>query len=351
MKPPPAELAPLSQRGVRSLDDRPRVVEVAVWCSPVLAFFAFPDHLVLGAQVLIAGLFALSLDLILGYAGIVSLGHAAFFGVGAYVAALLSVHGHPEPLSGLLVAASAAACVGFCTSFLVVGGQGLTRLMVTLGIGLLLHEAANQASSITGGSDGLSGVVTGALFGRFGFDLFGRVAYVYTALVCASLVVLARRIVHSPFGLSLRGLRENERRMHALGAPVRRHLIQVYTLSAGIAGVAGALSAQTTEFVGLEVLSFERSASVLVMLVFGGVGRLYGGFLGSLAFMLLETSIASQSPTYWQFWLGAIVVAIAWVAEGGVLAQLGLLLARLRPGAAAKAARTGSSPAEGGRDP
>jgi branched-chain amino acid transport system permease protein len=324
---------------------------VAVWCLPVLAFFAFPDHLVLGAQVLIAGLFALSLDLILGYAGIVSLGHAAFYGVGAYVAALLSSHGHPEPLSGLLAAALAAACVGLCTSVLVVAGHGLTRLMVTLGIGLLLHEAANQASSITGGSDGLSGVVTGALFGRYRFDLFGRVAFVYSATVCALMVVLARRIVHSPFGLSLRGLRENERRMHALGAPVRRRLVQVYTLSAGMAGVAGALSAQTTEFVGLEALSFERSASVLVMLVLGGVGRLYGAFLGSLAFMLLETSIANASPTYWQFWLGAVVVGVAWSAEGGVLGSLGWLLARARARATA-APFSGQSPTpHKGHDP
>jgi branched-chain amino acid transport system permease protein len=336
-----AARAPLS-------DDRLRVVELAVWALPALAFFVFPDYLVLGAQVLIAGLFALSLDLILGYAGVVSLGHAAFFGVGAYSAALLSVQGHSEPLSGLLLAAAAAASLGFCTSFLVVGGHGLTRLMVTLGIGLLLHEVANQSSSITGGSDGLSGMVTGPLFGRFRFDLSGRVAYLYSAGVCAAVLLLVRRIVHSPFGLSLRGLRENERRMHALGAPVRWRLVQVYTLAAGIAGIAGALSAQTTEFVGLEALSFERSASVLVMLVLGGAGRLYGAFVGSLSFMLLQSSIANESPTYWKFWLGAIIVAVAYFAEGGLLGQLGALRARIGPRAAGPRAPRDAPPATRG---
>jgi branched-chain amino acid transport system permease protein len=341
IEPSRAASAPLS-------DDRPRSIEIAVWILPALAFFVFPDHLVLGAQVLIAGLFALSLDLILGYAGIVSLGHAAFFGIGAYAAASLSVQGHAEPFSGLLIAAAAAASLGFCTSFLIVGGHGLTRLMVTLGIGLLLHEAANQSSSITGGSDGLSGMVTGALFGRYRFDISGRVAYLYSAGVCAAVLLLVRRVVHSPFGLSLRGVRENERRMHALGAPVRWRLVQVYTLAAGIAGIAGALSAQTTEFVGLEVLSFERSASALVMLVLGGPGRLYGAFVGSLSFMLLESSIANESPTYWRFWLGAIIVAVAYFAEGGLLGQLDTLRARIWPRAGGPQAASSTPPATGG---
>jgi branched-chain amino acid transport system permease protein len=202
---------------------------------------------------------------------------------------------------------------------LIVGGHGLTRLMVTLGIGLSLHEAANQASSITGGTDGLSGMDTGDLFGVFRFDMFGRVAYLYSLAVCFACFLLVRRLVHSPFGLSLRGLRENERRMHAIGAPVRRRLIEVYTLSAALAGVAGALSAQTTEFVGLEALSFERSASVLVMLVLGGPGRLYGGLVGSSLFMVLSNYLSDLNPAYWTFWMGFTVVVIAFFARGGLL--------------------------------
>lgn len=313
-----------------TIDDRLRPRELAFWLLPVAGYVLMPDYLVLQSQVLISGLFALSLDLVLGYAGIVSLGHAAFFGVGAYVAGLLSLRGHTEPISGLCIAGLAAAAVGFCSSFLVVGGNALTRLMVTLAVGLSLHEAANQASSITGGTDGLSGLSTGALFGVWKLDLFGRVAFVYSALVCLACVLLVRRVIHSPFGLSLRGIRENERRMHALGAPVRRRLIEVYTFAAGIAGVAGALSAQTTEFVGLEVLSFERSAAALVMLVLGGVGRLYGAFVGSLFFMLLQTWLADINPGYWQFWLGLCLVLVAFFADAGLLGPLASLPGRLR---------------------
>lgn len=325
--------------GVPGVDDRIRRTEIAFWLVPVAVFFVFPDYLVLASQVLIAGLFALSLDLILGYAGIVSLGHAAFFGVGAYTAGLLSVRGFGEPLSGLVAAALAAGVVGFATSFLIVGGHALTRLMVTLAVGLSLHEAANQVSSITGGADGLSGMETGDLFGVFAFDLMGRTAYLYTLGVCLVAFFLVRRMVRSPFGLSLRGIRENERRMHAIGAPVRRRLVEVYTLAAALAGVAGALSAQTTEFVGLEVLSFERSAGALVMLVLGGAGRMYGAFVGSGAFMLLQSALADRHPAYWQLWMGGAVMLIAFHARGGILGYASAALERL-PGRGSSRAAT-----------
>lgn len=328
---------PPNAPGDVGLDDRWGRLEIGFWLLAVAPFFVLPDYLVLASQVLIAGLFALSLDLILGYAGIVSLGHAAFFGVGAYVAGLLSVRGHGEALSGLLLAAVAAGAVGFCTSFLIVRGHGLTRLMVTLAVGLSLHEAANQASSVTGGSDGLSGMETSDLLGLFAFDMLGKTAYLYVLGVCFASFLLVRRAAHSPFGLSLRGIRENERRMHAIGAPVRRRLIEVYTLAAALAGVAGALSAQTTEFVGLEALSFDRSASALVMLVLGGAGRAYGAFVGSCLFMLLQSYFAGIHPAYWQFWLGCVVMLIAFFARGGVLGYASMALARLasvRSGAA-----------------
>ncbi|HVZ34253.1 MAG TPA: branched-chain amino acid ABC transporter permease, partial [Polyangiaceae bacterium] len=311
-------------------DDRVGRLEIALWLVPVLAFFAFPSYLVLGSQVLIAGLFALSLDLILGYAGIVSLGHAAFFGVGAYVDGIASVHGLSDPVMGLVVSAAVAGALGFATSFLIVGGQALTRLMVTLAVGLSLHEVANQASSITGGSDGLSGMHTGALFGVFQFDLLGRVAYLYSLVLCFAGFLLVRRLIYSPFGLSLRGLRDNARRMDAIGAPLRQRLNVAYTLSAALAGVAGAASAQTTEFVGLEVLSLERSASVLVMLVLGGAGRLYGGLIGSCLFMLLSSVLSDLDPAYWQFWMGFTVVLVALFARGGLLGHASAATTRLR---------------------
>ena len=293
--------------------------EAAFWLLPVAAFFLAPGYLVLGSQILIVALFALSLDLILGYAGILSLGHAAFFGVGAYTAGILAVHGWGEPLSGLLAAAIVAGAVGFAVSFLVVRGEDLSRLMVTLGLGLLLYEAANRFADITGGVDGLSGVVTGKIFGVFSFDLAGRTAYVYSFVVLFALFVLLRRVVASPFGLALTGVRENRTRMPALGVPVRRRLVAAFTLAATIAGVAGALLTQTTQFVGIDTLAFDRSADVLIMLVLGGTGRLYGAIIGTAVFMIARDYLSGINPVYWEFWLGFLLVVFVLFARGGIL--------------------------------
>ena len=279
---------------------------------------------------LITGLFAVTLDLILGYAGIVSLGHAAFFGIGAYAAGVLAVHGWGEPLSGLLVAGLAGALVGFATSFLVVRGSDLARLMVTLGIGLMLFEAANQLPSITGGADGLSGVTMWKVFGLFSFDLTGTTAYLYSLGVLFVLFIAARRLVHSPFGLSLCGVRENVRRMPAIGAPVARRLVTIYTISAAMAGVAGGLLAQTTQFVGLDVFGFPRSADLMIMLVLGGAGRLYGGLVGAAVFMVAHHFLSDMNPVYWQFWLGLLLVVVVLFARGGILGAAEAIGNRLR---------------------
>jgi branched-chain amino acid transport system permease protein len=248
--------------------------------------------------------------LILGYAGIVSLGHAAFFGLGAYVAGILAKYGIADPLIGLLVAALAAAFLGLVTSFLVLRGADLTKLMVTLGVALVLGEIANQASWLTGGADGLQGITMGPILGLFEFDIFGTVAYAYSLTVTFVLFVLARRIVVSPFGLSLRSIRDNPLRARAVGIPVNRRLVSIYTLSAAYAGVAGALLAQTTQFVSLDVLAFHRSADVLLVLVIGGVGYLYGGLIGAVAFKVLQDILAGLTPQYWQFWIGLILVVL-----------------------------------------
>jgi branched-chain amino acid transport system permease protein len=298
-------------------------VEIAFWLVPVACYFLFPAYLVLGSQVLIVALFALSLDLILGYAGIVSLGHAAFFGIGAYTAGLLSARwGWHEPLSGLVLAAMVATAAGFLTSFLVVRGNDLTRLMVTLGIGMLLYEAANRAAFLTGGVDGLSGMTIGKLFGTWSFGLKGNTAYIYSLAVLFIVFLAARRLTHSPFGLSLQGIREGRARMPAIGAPVRWRLVAIYTLSAGIAGIAGALLAQTTQFVGLDVLAFHRSAELMIMVVLGGTGRLYGAIIGAAVFMVVQDYLSGINPVYWQFWLGLLLVAMVLFARGGILGAI-----------------------------
>ncbi|HXX11991.1 MAG TPA: branched-chain amino acid ABC transporter permease [Burkholderiales bacterium] len=304
--------------------------EAVFWLVLAAGFWLWPKHLPLASQVLIAGLFTLSYDLILGYSGILSLGHAAYFGIGAYAAGLLAQNGWGEPLSGLLAAGACAGLTGFLTSFLVVRGQDLTRLMVTTAIGLLLFELANRLSSITGGVDGLLGIEMAPLLGAFRFDMYGRTAYGYCLAITFLLFLVVRRLVHSPFGWSLRGMRDNPGRMLALGYPVSHRLIAVYSLSAAIAGVAGALLTQTTQFVSIDVFSFGRSADVMVMLIVGGAGMLYGGLVGAAVFTLAYHYLSALNPVYWQFWLGAFLIAIVLVGRGGVLGAWARAVSTLR---------------------
>ena len=305
-------------------------VEIVFWAATLLPFLLFPDYLVLASQIAITALFALSLDLIVGYAGIISLGHAAFFGFGAYTAGLLAKWGWGEPLSGLVIAGAAAGLLGYAASFIISRFRHLALIMITLGLGLLLAEAANTASWLTGGADGLQGVRMWKLFGLFRFDLYGYTAYTYSLVVLFLIFLLCRRLTHSPFGLALRGIRENATRMPAIGAPSRAHIRKVYTLAAVIAGVAGALLAQTTETVSLEVLSFQRSADVLVILILGGAGRLYGGIVGAIVYMVARDQFSGINPQYWYFWIGLLLIAVVMFLPNGILGGLAQITARWR---------------------
>jgi branched-chain amino acid transport system permease protein len=294
-------------------------LEALPWAAALAAYAIFPSYLPLGSQILATILFALSADLVLGYAGIVTLGHAAFFGTGGYTAGILAAHGWGEPITGLFAGAFAAALLGLLSGLVVLRTTGLTLLMQTLVVASLLYEAANKASSITGGDDGLQGMNVWPIFGLFHFDLFGRTAYVYCLVVLFLCWWLARRIVHSPFGRSLTGIRENVLRMQAIGAPVVRRRLVIYTISAAFAGTAGALIAQTTQFVGLSTLSLDRSGSVLIMLILGGVGRLYGAFIGVPLYMIAQDRFSEVEPVYWYFWIGLLMVIVVLFGRGGVL--------------------------------
>ena len=284
--------------------------EILFWVVAAASLFLLPQrHLILN-EIAIIGLFAVSLDLILGYAGIVSLGHAAFFGLGAYAAGLFSKHVSGDPLVGLLAAGLVAGLLGFATSFLVLRGADLTRLMVTLGVALVMGEVANQIAWLTGGADGLQGITMGPVLGLFEFDIFGTTAYAYSLSVLFILFVVARMIVTSPFGLSLRSIRDNPLRARAIGIPVNRRLVAIYTVAAVYAGIAGGLLAQTTQFVSLDVLAFHRSADVMLVLVIGGVGYLYGGLIGAVIFKVLQDVLSGITPQYWQFWIGLILVIL-----------------------------------------
>jgi branched-chain amino acid transport system permease protein len=304
-------------------------VETAFWLATLLPFVLTPDYLDLASQVAIAALFALSYDLILGYSGIVSLGHAAYFGVGAYTAGLVSAWGWGEPLTGLLAAGLVAGLFGYVTSFIIARFRHLALIMITLGIALVLQQAANSAGWLTGGFDGLQGIDTWPLLHKFEFGIYGYTAYSYSLALLFVVFLFVRRLIHSPFGLALRGIRENDYRMSAIGAPVHSHIRTVYTISAVIAGIAGALLAETTQTVSLEVLGLQRSADVVIMLILGGAGRLYGGLIGAAIYMVARDRFSGLTPQYWYFWIGLLLIAVVMLLPNGILGGLSQAARRL----------------------
>ena len=198
----------------------------------------------------------------------------------------------------------------------------LTRLMVTLGAALILLELANKLDDLTGGADGLQGVLMGPVLGRFEFDLEGKVAAWYSLVTALVFFALARRLVHSPFGATLMAIRDNRLRAMAIGIPVSQRLVVIYTLAAGVAGVAGGLLAQTTGFASLDVFAFERSADVMLMLVIGGVGWLYGGVAGAVVFKIIQDQLSAVTPQYWMFWIGLLLVILVLVGRDRLLRPL-----------------------------
>ena len=319
------------RRGSYGEEARVGWLEWLPFAAALAVFFALPEYVPLGARILVYILFALSLDLILGYAGIITLGHTAFFGLGAYVAGVLGAKaGVTDPLLQLAGAGAAAALLGVATGAVILRTKGLTLLMLTLAITTILFEIANKATGLTGGADGLSGIIVSPIFGQFRFDMFGKTAYLYCLLTLVIGWWVVRRVIYSPFGASLVGIRENVVRMHAIGSPAYARLVAVYTISATIAGCAGALLTQTNQFVGLNVLSFEFAGELLVMLVLGGVGRIYGAFVGPLVYMIAQDQLAKQFPEYWYFGIGLLLVAVVLFARGGLLGIVDTIVAKAR---------------------
>lgn len=284
-------------------------------------YFAASRYLPLGTQVMIQVAFVLSLDLALGYGGINSLGHVAFFGMGAYAAGLFALYVTTEPITGLLVAGCIGAFTGLVTGPLVLRTRGLTLVMLTLAVATLLHELGNASimKPITGGADGLFGFKIAPIFGMFSFDLAGRTAYWYSLGVVAFVFFICKVVVNSPFGLAIRGIRDNPVRMRMLGVNVTSRLVTLYCISGALAGVAGALSAQVTKLVGLDSLAFLLSGNALVMLILGGTGNLYGAIVGATLFVVLSDRAAAFDPFNWLFAIGALLILAVRFAPQGIV--------------------------------
>ncbi len=308
------------RNATQSLHDlqRWKLWEPVLWLLALASPWLLSTHALIINEIAIVALFAVSLDLILGYAGIVSLGHAAFFGMGAYAAALFAKLVMPDPLVGLVFAVAVSTALGALCSLTIMRGTDLTRLMVTMGVAMILMELANKLD-ITGGADGLQGVIMGPLLGRFEFDLYGRTAALYSITVLLVLFVLLRRLVNSPLGGTLKALRDNRLRAMAIGIPVTSRLAVVYTIAAGVAGAAGGLMAQTTSFASVDLFAFDRSADLMLLVVIGGTGWLYGGVAGAIVFKLLQDWISSITPQYWTFWIGLFLVVLMLIGRERVI--------------------------------
>ena len=307
-----------------------RVLDGLVLVGLVSFPILMPGYLDLGTRMVILTLAAMSLDLLVGYCGLVTLGHAAFFGAGAYAAGIFAIRVWADPVAGLLVGGAVAALLGLLSGVVLLRARRLTLIMLSLATVLIVQEVANKMNWLTGGADGLQGIVMQPVLGQFTFDLSGRVSYAYAATVLALGFLAFRTVVDSMFGKSLVGIRENESRMHALGTPVDGRLRTVFVISAALAGIAGGLQAQVSEFVSLNAVSVEFSSEILIMLILGGAGRRYGAFLGAPLYVFMQDYLAREDPTNWYLWIGLLLLAIVFLAPGGLAVWIGALTRRLQ---------------------
>ncbi|WP_258609805.1 branched-chain amino acid ABC transporter permease [Mesorhizobium sp. AR10] len=296
-----------------------------------IGYLLFPNNLALLTRILAVALLVLSLDLVTGFCGVATLGHAALFGAGAYAAGMAAAHWDiSDPMAMVVVGAIGGAAAGLLSGAVILRGHGLSQLVLSIAVIHLFHEAANKASTYTGGSDGLAGISPDPLFGLFAFDLWGRTAYGFGVVLLVIVFILLRILVRSPFGMLCRGIREDPVRVRAMGASVRGTLVKMYVISGAVAGVGGALNAISTQVVGLDSLSFTTSAEALVMLVLGGTGSLYGALLGTAAFMWFEDVVSAANPFHWLTMVGTLLIAVVLFAPRGLFGTAAFVFDRMR---------------------
>ena len=301
---------------------REAVGALAIAAIGAIGYFLFPDDLAFLTRLICIIFLVLSLDLVTGYCGIATLGHAAQFGVAAYAAGIACVRGITDPIALLGIGLVAGTMMGLISGLLIARFRGLPQLVLSIAVGQLVAALANKLSWLTGGSDGLSGITPAKVFGLYGFDMFSRTAYLFSLAVLLIVFVLLTRFVRSPFGLMCRGIKDDDLRARMIGVSVYPRLVVMYGVSGAVAGIGGALMAISTGVVGLDSVSFERSAEVLVMLVLGGAGHLWGALAGALIFQIFEHIVSAANPFHWMTLVGMLLILIVVFAPRGLIAPI-----------------------------
>ncbi|HKZ83845.1 MAG TPA: branched-chain amino acid ABC transporter permease [Anaerolineae bacterium] len=303
----------------------------------------------LAEDVLIFAIFAMSLDLLLGYTGLTSFGHAAFFGAGAYLLAYLTTRfGVTNLVITVPLVLLGTAMLAMLIGFFTLRTRGIYFLMVTLAFAQMLFSIAINWSAVTGGSDGLPGVPRPSIgIGPLSFTFDSRESFYYLILVCFLLTYwLLRRIVNSPLGWAFRGIRENEARMRALGYNTFRFKLASFAIGGAFAGLAGLLQAHSARIASPENLYWTMSGQVMIMVIVGGASTLSGPVLGAATVRLLRNFISSATPR-WETLMGAIFILFVLFARRGIVGVLSDARKRFeaeRPATAARPAEISESP-------
>jgi branched-chain amino acid transport system permease protein len=301
---------------------------LAIIVLGAIGYYLFPDDLAFLTRLIGISFLVLSLDLVTGYCGIATLGHAAQFGVAAYAAGIACVRGVTDPIALLMIGTLAGTLMGLISGALIARFRGLPQLVLSIAVGQLVAALANKLQWLTGGSDGLSGITPGKVFGLYNFDMYSRTAYLFSLAVLVIVFVALSRFVRSPFGLLCRGIKDDDLRAKMIGVSVYPRLVLMYGVSGAVAGVGGALTAISTGVVGLDSVSFERSAEVLVMLVLGGAGHLWGALAGALIFQVFEHIVSAANPFHWMTLVGLLLILIVVFAPRGLIEPVLSLIAR-----------------------
>ncbi|MFI4987976.1 MAG: branched-chain amino acid ABC transporter permease [Alphaproteobacteria bacterium] len=286
---------------------------------PVATALSEPFYLDLFTRILIFAIAALSLDLILGYGGMVSFGHAAYLGIGAYAVGILSHYGLTNGVLHFAVALAASALAALLIGAVSLRTSGVYFIMITLAFSQMIYFLG-VSLNVYGGDDGMN-IKAHSDFGRV-LELDNASVLYYLVLAALLLFLgLGRRLIGARFGMVIRGVKSNERRMRAIGFPTFRYKLAAFAISGAVCGVAGALLANLTLFVSPSIMHWTRSGEIMVMVILGGMGSLFGPVLGAIAFLLLEHFLSGLT-SHWQAILGPILVLVVLFAKRGIFGLL-----------------------------